>query len=67
MAVHEELVETSPSFRENQADINAYTLRIIENREVQKVARKLIKIPVAVHVVYRRDRENVKASQIRAR
>jgi hypothetical protein len=66
MAVHEELVETNPSFRENQADINSYTLRSIETGEVQKVARKLIKIPVAVHVVYRRDRENVKLSQIQS-
>ena len=64
MQVYEELVEEYPSFRENQGRINDFIARSVASRATDKVARRLITIPVVVHVVYKRDVENISKSQI---
>lgn len=66
MQVHERLLETHPSFRQNQARIDQFTERSIASGVAQGVTRKLITIPVVVHVVYKRDRENISKAQIRS-
>jgi Pregnancy-associated plasma protein-A len=66
MQSYEELAEENPSFRVNQSQINDFTARSIETGEAQKVARKLVTIPVVVHVVYKRKRENISKAQIRS-
>jgi hypothetical protein len=64
MQSFEELVEESPSFRANQSQINDFTARSIESGEAQKIARRRITIPVVVHVVHKRQRENITKTQI---
>ena len=64
MQVYNELAEIYPSFRENQAKINDFTDRSISSGAAQKVARKVVRIPVVVHVVFKRDKENINKSQI---
>jgi len=66
MQLYEELAETYPSFRDNQARIHDFTVRSIETGEAQKAARRLITIPVVVHVVYKREVENISNAQIRS-
>jgi Pregnancy-associated plasma protein-A len=64
MQEYERLLEEQPSFRVNQQRSEEFTARAISTGEASRVARRLIKIPVAVHVVYGRDRENISKSQI---
>jgi Pregnancy-associated plasma protein-A len=64
MQVNERLAETYESFRRNQESIERFTGRSIETGEATRVLRRLITIPVVVHVVYRTDRENISKSQI---
>ena len=64
MQVNERLVETYVSFRRNQDAIERYTDRSIESGEALRVLRKSLTIPVVVHVVYRKDNENISKAQI---
>ena len=64
MEVHERLSEEFPSYRANQLRIDEFTERALRTGEAQKAMRKLITIPVVVHVVYRRDKENISKAQI---
>src|SRR5918995_7183953 len=66
MEVYEQLAETYPAFRRNQERINELTIRTIASGEAQKVTRRLITIPVVVHVVYKRAAENISKGQIRS-
>jgi hypothetical protein len=66
MQAYEELAETYPAFRDNQAQIHEFTLRGIETGAVQRTARRLITIPVVVHVVYKRQAENISNAQIKS-
>ena len=64
MQEYERLLEEEPSFRLNQERAEEFTARSVETGEAQRFARRLIKIPTVVHVVYRRDRENISKAQI---
>jgi Pregnancy-associated plasma protein-A len=64
MQVYEQLAETYPTFRRNQERINEQALRSIASGEAQKVTRRLITIPVVVHVVYKRASQNISKGQI---
>jgi hypothetical protein len=64
MQVNERLAETYVSFRANQAAIERFTDRSIESGEATRVLKRLLTIPVVVHVVYRTDSENISKSQI---
>ncbi len=64
MQVYEQLAEAYPSYRANQERINETTLRSIATGSVQKAVRRLIKIPVVVHVVHKRGVQNIAKSQI---
>jgi hypothetical protein len=64
MIAYDELAETDPSFLGNQVKINEFTTRAIETGEAQRVARRRIRIPIVVHVVYKRASENISKSQI---
>jgi hypothetical protein len=66
MQVYEQLAETYPAFRRNQERINELTVRSIASGEAQKVTRRLITIPVVVHVVYKRAAEKISKGQIRS-
>lgn len=61
MEVHERLLKTVPTYRENLEAIDA---RTSENL-MRAVARtEVIKIPVVVHVVYRKTAQNISNEQI---
>ncbi|MGH2987359.1 MAG: M43 family zinc metalloprotease, partial [Solirubrobacterales bacterium] len=64
MQEYERLLEEQPSFRANQERSEEFTARAISTGEALRVARRVIRIPVVVHVVYGRDRENISKSQI---
>jgi len=64
MQEYERLLEEQPSFRANQERSEEFTARAISTGEADRIARKLIRIPVVVHVVYGRDQENISKSQI---
>src|SRR5215211_3206835 len=64
MEVHERLSEEYASYRDNQLRIDEYTERSLQTGEAQRAMRRLIKIPVVVHVLYRRDVENISKRQI---
>ncbi len=66
MQVHERLSEEYPSFRTNELRNEEFTERSLRTGEAQKMMRRLIRIPVVVHVVYKRDRENISKAQIRS-
>jgi Pregnancy-associated plasma protein-A len=64
MEVHERLSEEFPSYRANQLRIDEFTERSLRTGEAQRAMRRLITIPVVVHVVYKRDVENISKQQI---
>ena len=66
MVVHELLVETKPEYRARRLEVEEETRQTIETGEAMRVARKLIKIPVVVHVVHGTDRENVSDAQVKS-
>jgi hypothetical protein len=66
MVVHELLVETQPEYRERRLEAEDETRRSIDSGEAMRVVRKLVKIPVVVHVVHRTDQENVSDAQVKS-
>ena len=64
MEVHERLSEKYASYRANQQRIDEFTERALRTGEAQRAMRRLITIPVVVHVVHRRDEENISRQQI---
>ena len=64
MQVFEELAESVPSFRSNQLKIDEATERSILSGRAQQITRRDITIPVVVHVVYKRQAENISKTQI---
>ena len=66
MQVNERLYEMHPGLREKQDRTERRTQRSIESGEAERVLRQLIRIPVVVHVVWRRDVENVSDEQIQS-
>jgi hypothetical protein len=64
MQEYERLLEEQPSFRQNQQRAEEFTARSIATGEAQRATRRLITIPTVVHVVHKRDRENISKAQI---
>jgi hypothetical protein len=64
--VHERLCEMYPAFRARQNRIEQGIRRSIETGQAQRVTRQLITIPVVVHVVYKRDEENISDAQVKS-
>ena len=62
--VNERLCEQHPSLRARQLRIERSCARSIETGDAQRVWRRLITLPVVVHVVYRTDEENVSDEQV---
>jgi hypothetical protein len=65
MQVHERLSETYVSYRANQERIERSTVRSILSGRAEREHRRLVSIPVVVHVVHGRDRENISGRQVR--
>jgi len=64
MQVHERLAEEFPTYRKNELKNEELTARAISTGRAQELMRRLIKIPVVVHVVYARESENIGKQQI---
>jgi hypothetical protein len=64
MQEYERLLEEEPSFRRNQQRAEQFIERAMVSGEADQATRRLIKIRTVVHVVYRRDEENISKSQI---
>ena len=62
--VNERLTEQNPALRDKQLKIEHECQRSIEKGEAQRVWRKLITLPVVVHVVYKTDEENISDEQV---
>ena len=66
MQEYERLLESSPSFRNNQRRAEEFTARAVSSGEANRVARKIVTIPTVVHVVYKKTQENISDSQVRS-
>ena len=64
MEVNERLAERYASFRSNQDRIERFTERSILTGVAERALKKLLTIPVVVHVVYRTEAENISKAQI---
>jgi len=64
--VNERLTELDPKLRGRQLKIEHDCQRSIEKGEAQRVWRKLITLPVVVHVVYKAKEENVSDAQVKS-
>src|SRR4051812_9331634 len=64
MEVHERISEAYPAFRKRQNSIEGYTARSILSGVAQRLAQRLVTIPVVVHVVYKRPEENISDEQV---
>jgi hypothetical protein len=66
MEEYERLLETSPSFRAGQQRAERFIANAIDSGEADRVARKLITIKTVVHVVWKRQAENISEAQIKS-
>jgi hypothetical protein len=66
MVVHEKLSEAYPSYRKNQDRIEQGIRRSIGTGQAERVLRKLLTIPVVVHVVYKLPAENISDAQVKS-
>lgn len=66
MQEYERMLEEHPSFRANQQRAEAFTARAVASGEADRVARKIVTIPVVVHVVYKKPAENISTSQVQS-
>jgi hypothetical protein len=64
--VNERLCEMDYGLRERQNRIEQQIRRSIESGEARRVVRKLITIPVVVHVVYNTEKENISDAQVKS-
>ena len=64
MAVHHRLLETDPSFRRRQMELESATARRMMTRAVARPG--ITTIPVVVHVVYGKAAENISLAQIKS-
>jgi hypothetical protein len=62
--VNERLTELDPELRARQLEIERECRRAIEDGQAQRVWRRLITLPVVVHVVHRTDEENISDEQV---
>ena len=66
MQEYERLLEQHASFRDNQRRAERFIAGAIDSGEAERVARRLITIPTVVHVVYKRERENISEAQVKS-
>ena len=67
MEAHLRLVEVDPEFRVRRARIFAETeIMVRRGTAMRRVAKKVLTIPVVVHVVYKTADENISAAQIKS-
>src|SRR5215218_8934770 len=64
--VNERLTELDPKLRQRQHRLEQASVRAIEQGTAQRVWRRLITLPVVVHVVYKRKEENISDAQVKS-
>ena len=66
MQVHARLSEEVASYRRNQIRNEEFTARALQTGRAQAVMRRVVKIPTVVHVVYKRNADNISKQQIKS-
>ena len=66
MVLHEYLAETKAGYRRSIERVEKSITRAVESGDAARAARRLMSIPVVVHVVYRRDAENITDAQVKS-
>jgi hypothetical protein len=66
MVVHELLSELDPGYRANQRAADRDVHEIVRSGRAEEIVRKLITIPVVVHVVWHTDEENISDEQVQS-
>ncbi len=66
MVLHEYLAETKPTYRRAVERVERDTSRKVASGEAMRLARKLVTVNVVVHVVYKRDAENISDAQVKS-
>ncbi len=66
MVLHEYLAETKPTYRRALERVERDISRKVASGEAMRLARKLVTVNVVVHVVYRRDAENISDAQVKS-
>jgi hypothetical protein len=66
MEEYERLLETSPSFRAGQQRAERFIANAIDSGEADRVARRVITLKTVVHVVWKRQAENISEAQIKS-
>jgi hypothetical protein len=64
--VNERLLEQDPKLRARQQRLEQQAERAMERGDAQRVWRKLITLPVVVHVVYNLKEENISDAQVKS-
>jgi hypothetical protein len=64
MILHEYLAETQAGYRRSLERVERQTARSVESGEATRMVQRLVTIPVVVHVLWRRDRENISDAQV---
>ena len=66
MVLHEYLAETQAGYRKSVERVERSITRSIETGDAARAVAKLVKIPTVVHVVYRREAENISDAQVKS-
>jgi hypothetical protein len=66
MVLHEYLAETKPTYRRAIARVERDISRKVASGEAMRLARKLVTVNVVVHVIYKRDAENISDAQVKS-
>src|SRR6059058_5141645 len=66
MQATERLYEQDPKLRDRHRRIEDDCRRAIEKGDAQRVWRRLVTIPVVVHVVHKTDEENISDEQVQS-
>ena len=66
MILHEYLAETQAGYRRSLERVERQTARSVETGEAARMVARLITIPVVVHVLWRRERENISDAQVKS-
>jgi hypothetical protein len=66
MILHEYLAETQAGYRRSLERVERTTQRSVESGAAMRMAARLVTIPVVVHVLWRRERENISDAQVKS-
>src|SRR5215218_7911730 len=66
MVLHEYLAETQAGYRRNIERVETAIQRSVESGDAARAVARLVTVQVVVHVLYRRDVENISDAQVKS-